>query len=159
MLFSVVENLLIISFFFSLCFSYYQFDSYDLILMIRGTNTIKLYQELRLEPLQNKRKLRRLSLLYKIYIDQSPLYLYILIPAKTPDNCPLQNVKEILTIKVKHRCFENSFFRPTITERNDLYYSLRNASFINVFKQNIFSLFASVLINFLTFTVRIVLSF
>lgn len=80
---------------------------------------MKLYQELRLEPLQNKRKLRRLNLLYKIYIDQSPLYLYILIPAKTPDNCPLQNVKEILTIKVKHRCFENSFFRPTITERND----------------------------------------
>ena len=34
---------------------------------IRGTNTVKLYQELGLEPLQNRRKLRRLSLFYKIY--------------------------------------------------------------------------------------------
>ena len=51
---------------------------------IRGTNTEKLYQELGLESLQNRRKLRRLSLFYKIYNDQSPLYLYNLIPAKTP---------------------------------------------------------------------------
>ena len=44
---------------------------------IRGTNTVKLYQELGLEPLQNRRKLRRLSLFYKIYKDQPPLYLCI----------------------------------------------------------------------------------
>ena len=51
---------------------------------IRGTNTEKLYQELGLESLRNRRKLRRLSLFYKMYIDQSPLYLYNLLPAKTP---------------------------------------------------------------------------
>ena len=34
---------------------------------IRGTNTLKFYQELGLESLQNRRKLRRLSLFYKIY--------------------------------------------------------------------------------------------
>ena len=38
---------------------------------IRGTNTVKLYQELGLESLQNRRKLKRLSLFYKIYNDQS----------------------------------------------------------------------------------------
>ena len=79
---------------------------------IRGTNTVKLYQELGLEPLQNRRKLRRLSLFYKIYNDQSLLYLYNLIPAKTP----LRNLKEIPTIKLNHRFFENSFFPATITE-------------------------------------------
>ena len=94
---------------------------------------MKLYQELGLESLRNRRKLRRLSLFYKIYNDQSPLYLYNLIPAKTP----LWNLKEIPTIKLKHRFFENSFFPATITEWNDLDYSLRNAPSINVFKQNI----------------------
>ena len=42
---------------------------------IRGTDTEKLYQELGLESLRNRRKLRRLCLFYKIYKDQSPLYL------------------------------------------------------------------------------------
>ena len=58
----------------------------------RDTNTVKLYQELGLESLQNRRKLRRLSLFYKIYNDQSALYLYNLIPART-SGYPLQNVK------------------------------------------------------------------
>ena len=70
---------------------------------------MKLYQKLGLEPLQNRRKLRTLSLFYKIYNDQSPLYLYNLIPAKKSDDFPLRNVKEIPTIKVKHRFFENLF--------------------------------------------------
>ena len=60
---------------------------------IRGTNTEKLYQKLGLESLQNRRKLRRLSLFYKIYKGKFPLYLYNLIPAKTPGNYPLRNVK------------------------------------------------------------------
>ena len=50
---------------------------------IRGTITVKLYQGLGLESLQDRRKLRRLSLFYKIYKDQSPLYLYNLIPVTT----------------------------------------------------------------------------
>ena len=103
----------------------------------RGTVTEELYQELGLESLRNRLKLRRLSLFYKIYKDQSPLHLYNLIPAKTPGNYPLRNVKEIPTINVKHRFFENSFFPAIITEWNDLDYSLRNAPFINVFKKNI----------------------
>ena len=66
------------------------------------------------------------------------LYLYIfIIPAKTPGNYPLRNVKEIPIIKVKHRFFENSFYPATITEWNDLDYSLRNARSINVFKKNV----------------------
>ena len=42
---------------------------------IRGTNTVKFYQEMGLESLQDGCKLRRLVLFYKIYKDQSPLYL------------------------------------------------------------------------------------
>ena len=104
---------------------------------VPGINTIKLYQELRLESLQNRRKLRRLSLNYKLYNEQSPLYLYNLIPSRKSGNYPLRNVKEIPTIKVIHWFFENSFFTATITEWNDLDNSLRDAPSNNVFKQNI----------------------
>ena len=104
---------------------------------IRGTNTVKLYQDSVLESLQNRRKLRRLSLFYKTYEDQSPFYLYNLIPAIVPGNCPLRNVKEIPKINVKYRFNENSFFLATITEWNYLDYSLSNASFINAPIKNI----------------------
>ena len=70
-------------------------------------------------------------------MDQSPLYLCNLIPVKTPGNYPLGNVKEIPTVKVKHRLFEFFFFPAAITEWNNLDYSLRSAPFINVFKKNI----------------------
>ena len=51
----------------------------------------------------------------------------------------MRNVDETFKgeIKVKHRFFENSFFPATITEWNDLDYSLCNAPSINVFKKNI----------------------
>ena len=69
---------------------------------VPGINTIKLYQELRLESLQNRPKVRRLSLNYKLYNEQSPLYPYNLIPSRKSGNYPLRNVKEIPTIKVIH---------------------------------------------------------
>ena len=66
------------------------------------------------------------------------MYLYNLIPAKTPGNYySLRKVKEILIIKVKHGFFEKFFPPPTITELNDLDYFLRNALSIKVLKQNI----------------------
>ena len=43
---------------------------------IRGTNTERLYQDLGLESLQNKPKLRRLCLFEKIYEDHTPPYLH-----------------------------------------------------------------------------------
>ena len=46
---------------------------------IQGTITEKLYQELRLESLQNRRKLRRLCLFYKIHKDHTPPYLHNVI--------------------------------------------------------------------------------
>ena len=43
---------------------------------IRRTNIEKLYQQLRLESLQNRLKLQRLYLFYKIYKDHTPRYLH-----------------------------------------------------------------------------------
>ena len=47
---------------------------------IWGTNTEKLYRELGLESLQNRRQLGRLCLFYKIYKNHNPPYLHNLIP-------------------------------------------------------------------------------
>ena len=43
---------------------------------IRGTSKEKLYQELGLESLKDRRWLRRISYLYKIILAKLPLYLY-----------------------------------------------------------------------------------
>ena len=48
---------------------------------IKGSFTKWLYQELGLESLQNKRWFRKLSVFYKIVKEQSPKYLYDLIPS------------------------------------------------------------------------------
>ena len=48
---------------------------------IRGISKEKLYQELPLEYLRNRRWLRRMSYLYKIISTRSPPYLYELVPS------------------------------------------------------------------------------
>ena len=62
---------------------------------IRGTNTKKLYQELGLEPLQNKRKFRSLCLFYKIYKDHKPPYFRNLIPTYFISSYSFRATKEI----------------------------------------------------------------
>ena len=48
---------------------------------IKGSSTEKLYQELGLESLQNRRWFRKLCAFYKIVKEQSPKYLLDLIPS------------------------------------------------------------------------------
>ena len=78
---------------------------------IRGTSKEKLYQELGLEFLKDRRWLRRMSYLYKII----PPYLYELIP-------PLQRSHQYSGCFQTFRCmtkfFLNLFLLFTITERN-----------------------------------------
>ena len=62
----------------------------------RGTSKEKRYNELGLESLQNRRWYRKLSFLYKVIANQSPFYLFNMIPRKNTshptrgsDNFPL----------------------------------------------------------------------
>ena len=105
---------------------------------IRRTNTEKLNQELGLESLQNRRKLQRLCLLYKICKDHTPPYPHNFIPKNFQNFYSLRTTNDIPLFRVKHGFFKSSFFPSTITEWNNLDYHLRNAPFISVFKQNIF---------------------
>ena len=50
---------------------------------IKGTSKEKLYQELGLESLQHRRWFRKLCTFYKIFKNQSPCYLYELLPLQT----------------------------------------------------------------------------
>ena len=47
---------------------------------IRGTSSKKFYQELGLESLKSRTWLKKLFLFYKIYENESPSYLFNLIP-------------------------------------------------------------------------------
>ena len=74
---------------------------------IGGTSKEKLYLELGLESLRNRRLLRRMSYLYKIVSTKFPPYLYDLIP-------PLQRSHRypacFETLRCRTELFRNSFF-------------------------------------------------
>ena len=68
---------------------------------IRGTSKEKLYNELGLESLQNRRWYRKLSFLYKVIANQSP-YLF-----------------SIPILGTKHNFFQNSYFLQILTIHKD----------------------------------------
>ena len=90
---------------------------------IRGTSKEKLYQELGLEFLRDRRWLRRVSYLYKINSTKLPRYLYELIP-------PLQRSHRYPGCFGTFRCrttfFRNLFLRFIITEWNKLDSDIEN---------------------------------
>ena len=83
---------------------------------IRGTNTEKLYKESGLELSQNRRKLPRLGLFYKIYKHHTLPYLRNLIPKSFQSSYSLRATTEIPLFRVKHAFFKRSFFLSTIIE-------------------------------------------
>ena len=76
---------------------------------IRGSSREKLYQELGLETLQQRRWYRKLCCFYKILKSQSPKYLYSIIPIHNMSYRTRQ-CNKIPAINVKHDFFKNNFF-------------------------------------------------
>ena len=68
--------------------------------VIQGTNTERLYQELDLEFLQNRRKLRKFCLFYKIYKDHTPPCLHNFILTNFQNSFSLRATKEIPLFRV-----------------------------------------------------------
>ena len=118
---------------------------------IRGTSKEKIYQELGLESLQIRRWYRKLCLFYKIYKNQSPSYLYNIIPT-TNTHYTFRNSDKIPYFKTKHNFFKNSFFPLVIIEWNKLDHSLRRCNSYNVFKSNILKFIRPSLNSFLFYT-------
>ena len=76
---------------------------------IRGSSREKLYQELGLETLQQRRWYRKLCCFYKILKSQSPKYLYSIIPIHNMSYRTRQYNK-IPATNGKHDFFKNTFF-------------------------------------------------
>ena len=92
---------------------------------IRGTSSEKLYQELGLESLQQRRWYRKLCPFLKIIKEKSPDYLFNIIP-KNNSNHRTRNSCNIPQFNTKHNFFENSFFPSVIAEWSKLDPDIRN---------------------------------
>ena len=101
---------------------------------IRGISKEKLYQELGLESLKDRRWLTRMSYLYKIISTKLPPYLYELIP-------PLQRSHRYLgcfqTLRCRTTLFQNPFLPFTITEWNKLDTDIKNIGSYVMFRKKL----------------------
>ena len=100
---------------------------------IRGTSREKVYSELGLESLQDRRWYRKLCVFYKILDNMSPKYLSDIIPSTTR-RYSSRNENNIPLVRVNNNYFMSTFFPSTITEWNKLHLSVRNSASLNVFK-------------------------
>ena len=100
---------------------------------MRGTSREKLYQELRFESLQQSRWYRKLCCLFKIINNQSPRYLFQLVPSPNTRYFS-RNSENIPQLRTKHDFFKNSFFPSTIKEWNNLDPEIRKSKSISIFK-------------------------
>ena len=99
---------------------------------IRGTSKEKLFQELGLESLRNRRWLRGMSYLYKIISTKFSPFLYDLIP-------PLQRSHRypgcFKTLRCRTELFRNSFLPFTVNEWNKLDSDIKNNDSYEMFRE------------------------
>ena len=103
---------------------------------IRGNSSEKLYQELGLESLQQRRWYRKLCTFLKIIKEKSPDYLFNIIP-KNNSNHRTRNSYNIPQLNIKHNFFKNSIFPSVIAEWNKLDSDIRNLNSLSLFKSRI----------------------
>ena len=104
---------------------------------VRGTSKEKFYQELGLETLEKRRWYRKLCCFFAIFRNQSPKYLFNIIPTSVrPYNT--RNANNIPQFKVKHNFFQNSFFPSVLIEWNKLDQNICNSENLNIFNKMFF---------------------
>ena len=80
---------------------------------IKGTSREKLYQELGLEYLQQRRWMRRLCSFYKVVSIKLPAYIYEIIPSVRQSQ---RHPNTFNSISCRTEYFKNSFFPCVIGE-------------------------------------------
>ena len=103
---------------------------------IRGTSREKLYQELGLESLEQRRWFRKLCLFFKIYKNHSPSYLAKFIPT-TNNERVTRSSSNVPFMNCNHNFFKNSFFPSVICEWNKLDLNIRNSESYAIFRKSI----------------------
>ena len=104
---------------------------------IRGSSREKLYQELSLATLQQRRWYIKLCCFYKILKLQSREYLYSIIAIHNMSYRKRQ-CNKILAINVKHDFFKDTFFPSTIIEWNKLDWTIKNSESVETFKKEFY---------------------
>ena len=103
---------------------------------IKGSSRERLYQELGLESLSDRRWYRRLVYFFNIVSCNSPSYLNSLLPSKQRSYDPIRN--NLFRNFTSHtNFFKNSFFPYCISEWNKLSPNLRNSTSISMFKKGL----------------------
>ena len=103
---------------------------------IKGSSKERLYQELGLEFLKDRRQYRRLVYFFNIVSRNSPDYLHSQLPIKQRSYDPeRRNLFRNFTFHTEY--FKNSFFPDCISKWNKLDPDLRNSSSISLFKKGL----------------------
>ena len=105
---------------------------------IQGTSREKIYQELGLESLKNRRWYKRLCCMFKIMNEEAPKYLTNMIP-KGQQTIVTRN-SNIPTFYCRTDCFKHSFFPSTLKYWFNLDDSIRNSESVAIFKSRLLSL-------------------
>ena len=104
---------------------------------IRGSSKVKLYQELGLESLKERRWMRRLCYLYKIISDCKPLYLYSCLPNYLISE---RYPNSFLLFKCRTVLFENSFLPFSIKQWNMLDPYIREIKSYALFRKTLLNI-------------------
>ena len=104
----------------------------------RGTSQEKLYSELGLESLADRRYSRRMIFFYKILNNLAPSYLRNYLPARlvAPGNRRTRN--SIYPLNIRTERFRNSFYPYCISQWNILDGRIRDLPSVSTFKKAIF---------------------
>ena len=107
----------------------------------RGTSREKLYSELGIESLVDRRFIRRLVFFYKVFNGFAPQYLTEFLP---PQNVALVNLRSrppIYPLDARTERYRNSFFPYCISQWNKLDSRIRDLPSISSFKRAILEFF------------------
>ena len=104
---------------------------------IRDSSREKLYQELGLESLKQRRWFRELYYFFKTAKNQSPNYLFYKTPITETAYRTRNKIDNIPRFNAKHTFFKNSFFPSTVIEWNNLDKGIRSSESFAIFKNSI----------------------
>ena len=103
---------------------------------IKGTSRKKLYKELGIEHIWERRRYRRLVMFYKIVNDKSPKYLKNYLP-EFQSSCNVDRNKLYRRFRFGSNYFNNSFFPFCVREWNDLSTAIKHSKSLSIFKKSI----------------------
>ena len=104
----------------------------------KGTNTIKLYEELGWQSLSDRRVHRRLVQFYKIYNDNNtPSYLKSLIPESVTLNYGKRRENVLHEFKCRTQTFANTFFPDGVQKWNEIGVEYRTIESFSKFKNHL----------------------